>query len=107
MGVCWKQFLFVVPSQDHKINVLARKVVLGTLLQCSAGSYIKISWTVGRATAKSSPLYIRSGMFDVNINSSINRIYTKLGKLYQTRFKLPDISSHYHITVWTKHVDYI
>ena len=33
MGVCWKQFLFAVPSQDHKINVLARKVVLGTLLQ--------------------------------------------------------------------------
>ena len=43
----------------------------------------------------------------MNINSSINRIYTKLGKLYQTRFKLPDISSHYHIIVWTKHENYI
>ena len=57
MGVCWKQFLFVVPSQDHKINVLARKVVL---VQSVFGSYIKISRTVGRATANSSPLYIRS-----------------------------------------------
>ena len=37
MGVCWKQFLFAVPSQDHKINVLARKVVLGTLPQCTMG----------------------------------------------------------------------